>query len=315
MKLAIAFTSLAALCAASPARAAITFYDIFYTSFYTQNDAAPPATPDLHVFATRVLTDDPADLASASLAVPGGPFVYNLFPVAPTYYLAVRNFASVPAMELAFPAGTYTHSISGGNLGAASASLARPAGLFFCDEIPAFDAASFDTLAAFPATQDVALGFSSFTRPAAADTAVTFLTIFDSLGSIVFNAVEPGESTTEITIPAGTLEPGASYRVTLYFSSRIQIAEAGFGSATSIVGCDRATSATISTVPACPGDFNADTFVDDADFVIFAPAYNLLDCADPAMPAGCPADLNADGFVDDADFVIFAAAYNDLVCP
>jgi hypothetical protein len=55
--------------------------------------------------------------------------------------------------------------------------------------------------------------------------------------------------------------------------------------------------------------------VDDADFVIFAAAYNLLDCADPSMPVGCPADLNDDTVVDDADFVIFAAAYETLVCP
>ena len=65
----------------------------------------------------------------------------------------------------------------------------------------------------------------------------------------------------------------------------------------------------------CTGDLNGDTFVDDSDFVLFANAYNILDCADPAMPAGCPADLNADLFVDDSDFVLFASAYNDLICP
>jgi probable HAF family extracellular repeat protein len=65
----------------------------------------------------------------------------------------------------------------------------------------------------------------------------------------------------------------------------------------------------------CKGDLNADTFVDDTDFVLFANAYNILDCADPAMPAGCPSDLNNDGFVDDADFVLFADAYNNLICP
>ncbi len=64
----------------------------------------------------------------------------------------------------------------------------------------------------------------------------------------------------------------------------------------------------------CPGDLNNDGFVDDADFVIFANAYNILVCSDAAMPAGCPADLNFDGFVDDADFVIFSAAYNILIC-
>jgi hypothetical protein len=65
----------------------------------------------------------------------------------------------------------------------------------------------------------------------------------------------------------------------------------------------------------CPADLNLDTFVDDADFVLFAHAYNLLLCSDPAMPATCPADLNRDTFVDDADFVLFALAYNELICP
>jgi hypothetical protein len=32
------------------------------------------------------------------------------------------------------------------------------------------------------------------------------------------------------------------------------------------------------------------------------------------MPVGCPADLTGDAFVDDADFVLFASAYNALVC-
>ena len=62
-------------------------------------------------------------------------------------------------------------------------------------------------------------------------------------------------------------------------------------------------------------DLNADTFVDDDDFVLFATAYNILSCADAAMPADCPSDLNSDSFVDDGDFVLFVAAYNALVCP
>ena len=70
------------------------------------------------------------------------------------------------------------------------------------------------------------------------------------------------------------------------------------------------------TMPAgCPADLNGDQFVDDSDFVAFATAYNLLDCTDPSMPANCPADFNGDGFVDDSDFVIFANAYNQLICP
>jgi hypothetical protein len=80
----------------------------------------------------------------------------------------------------------------------------------------------------------------------------------------------------------------------------------------------QACAATMSeglTLATCPGDFNGDNQVDDADFVLFATAYNVLDCTDPTMPAGCPADLNGDDFVDDSDFVTFAAAYNELICP
>ena len=51
------------------------------------------------------------------------------------------------------------------------------------------------------------------------------------------------------------------------------------------------------------------------DFVLFATAYDILDCAAPAMPAGCPADLNTDTVVDDSDFVQFATAYDNFLCP
>ncbi len=65
----------------------------------------------------------------------------------------------------------------------------------------------------------------------------------------------------------------------------------------------------------CPADLNGDGFVDDADFQIFVVAYDILDCTDPAMPAGCPSDLNADAIVDDADFQVFVVAYNAVLCP
>lgn len=65
----------------------------------------------------------------------------------------------------------------------------------------------------------------------------------------------------------------------------------------------------------CVADLNGDRLVDDVDFTMFAAAYNVLVCEDPAMPINCPADLNRDGLVDDGDFQVFAAAYNDLLCP
>ena len=72
--------------------------------------------------------------------------------------------------------------------------------------------------------------------------------------------------------------------------------------------------ASVSCSP-CPADLNQDGQVDDADFSVFAVAYDILDCADPAMSAGCKSDLNKDGVVDDMDFQLFVVAYDVLICP
>ena len=68
------------------------------------------------------------------------------------------------------------------------------------------------------------------------------------------------------------------------------------------------------TLTLCSADLNCDGIVEDSDFSIFVVQYNILDCADPAMPPGCSSDLNNDGIVDDADFSIFVVAYDALLC-
>lgn len=60
----------------------------------------------------------------------------------------------------------------------------------------------------------------------------------------------------------------------------------------------------------CPGDLNYDDFVDDADFVLFLPAYDTLIVPD----ADRRCDWNGDRMVDDTDFTYFVRYYNDLLC-
>lgn len=57
----------------------------------------------------------------------------------------------------------------------------------------------------------------------------------------------------------------------------------------------------------CPGDFNLDNAVDDADFTTFVVAYEAL--------ASNRGDLTGDGLTDDSDFSLFVAAYDKLSCP
>jgi len=73
--------------------------------------------------------------------------------------------------------------------------------------------------------------------------------------------------------------------------------------------------ATINVSLTCPADLNNDGIVYDSDFQLFLMAYQVLLCADPAMPGFCQADFNHDSVVDDQDFVIFGHAYDDAECP
>ena len=61
----------------------------------------------------------------------------------------------------------------------------------------------------------------------------------------------------------------------------------------------------------CPGDLNDDTYVDDADFLLFLPSYDAL--LVPEADKRC--DWNGDRVVDDADFLLFLPYYDQLICP
>jgi len=126
-------------------------------------------------------------------------------------------------------------------------------------------------------------------------------------GAIHLVQAQPGTS-----LPysfTGVLKPGRSYTVLAQSS---HLANACAGAFFSLEGEYTLSGSFVSLAP-CPGDLNFDRVVDDADFALFAPAYNELICPNP--PLFCDADLNFDGFVDDADFALFAPAYNELVCP
>ncbi|MBL8874207.1 MAG: hypothetical protein JNM86_00250 [Phycisphaerae bacterium] len=94
---------------------------------------------------------------------------------------------------------------------------------------------------------------------------------------------------------------------------RTATSNSGGGAFSQVVNYDN-WSVRVHFVP-CTSDLTSDGAVDDTDFVLFATAYDILDCADPSMPSGCPADVNGDGFVDDTDFVQFSQAYDALECP
>jgi len=156
-----------------------------------------------------------------------------------------------------------------------------------------------------------------WTSPAAG-----YADIFVHVGGV---AIDPDYVSTDIAILKDSVQLAAtssynnasrySYyrRVDVSPGSAIDLSQ-GFGTNGSYFNDSTAFRFTV-VVNECIADLTGDGTVDDSDFSAFAPAYNLLECSAPAMPAGCPADINHDGFVDDADFSFFVVAYNALICP
>ncbi|MBS0190225.1 MAG: hypothetical protein U0573_04870 [Phycisphaerales bacterium] len=296
----------------SPATAGVQFYDLFYSTFYNQTSALPPTDYALSNFSSRVIAD-PGDFGTANVILPTVEQL-PLNEIGPGYFLYQQDFATQGDSLIAFPPGAYVFLLAGGSQGEQLGVINRPPESFWCEEIPAFTESSYTAMQSVDAASDFWAEFNTFSAPAPANLAATFVYVYDMDGNFVYGTFF-GSFTGTVQIPAGTLLAGTPYRISLYFSSRIEKFSENFGGSTAIVGFDRVTTASLFTLLACTGDLNKDGFVDDADFSIFVNAYNTLDCADPIMPAGCPADFNRDGVVDDTDFVLFVGPYNDLLCP
>ena len=295
------------------AGAAVVRYDLRYTLVYQQLGAAAPTVPGVYVWSSRVDLTDSTDASLASVTTPNSIGAF-LFPVGESSFLASRSFASEAAMYWTFPAGTYTVTLAGGGLGGVASALVRPTTTFYPEAIPAFTPAAVAAIASAPVTVAWPLTFNVFGVPPGANAGLFNDTATTENGTEIFSTVLGAESSVAV-IPSNTMTPASNYRLRLAFSSQRTAPSAGFPGATAIVAFDRETIYAFTTRTACGADFTGDALVDDADFVVFADQYQILDCADAQMQAGCPADLSADGFVDDADFVAFATAYNAFLCP
>lgn len=149
--------------------------------------------------------------------------------------------------------------------------------------------------------------FQSFTGTAVAQPALPAMFVVES-GSAVNvewfhngvlltdSARYQGLGSTTLTIPHPSLGDVGSYRARVHTYCLTS-----------------AMTGPLALTLVCSADLNRDALVDDADFGLFAVAYDALFCAAPAVE--CTGDLNTDGFVDDLDFMIFASQYNDLLCP
>jgi len=218
-------------------------------------------------------------------------------------------------LDAEIPPGDFTFDFTG-NVLAGGSHLFNLRPTAFCPEIPELTADTYSRLQSYKDDlgADFAGSMGGFTDQPGADSSSSSILIFDLGHRAVYYGASFVPTETSFLIPGGSVEEGRAYFGVLYYTVSYLEPGAGVDGGSHSTSFARTTFFYFNTRGPCPADLNGDGFVDDADFVIFVQAYNLLYCSDALMPDKCAADLTNDGYVLDDDFVSFVPAYNQLLC-
>jgi hypothetical protein len=220
-----AFAALLVLTSAFPCSASLIGYDVDFN--LSLNQTGPSAISLAGAFfASRGDMAAVGDFDGGTLTYPGpgSPAPFTVNPSSATELIYQTGFfASGPALDLAFPFGTYT--INATNSGNAalnqSDSVARSAD-FYTGDTPSLNAATYNGLQGLQAFTSFNIGFPAFTPAAGTDVAFTFFTITNAnTGAVVFNQGFLPPTTVGVALPANTLSPNTAYDYDLDYSDRI----------------------------------------------------------------------------------------------
>src|SRR6185295_8601956 len=144
-----------------------------------------------------------------------------------------------------FPETTYTLTVDRG-MGLESGDVFVPADLY-CPEIPHFTGDTYTRLQGYDASQAFTVTINGFTL--APGTNVGFCNVAvveEGVGGVFVAVLEPTDTSFEI--PAGTLQPGTNYSISIDYIDVVRTENAGFGAATSEAEYFRSTTSYFTTV-------------------------------------------------------------------
>ncbi len=207
---------------AGPSRASLIQVDIFNNTAYSQTSGNAPASPIGYFFNAGGMSN-PGDFDTAMLTYPGPGSPQALtFSNSADFGFGSPLIASLATYNSDYPFGTYTVSARNSvtmATGSASMNYSQDA---YTSTIPALTAATFNGLQGLNPASGFTIDFNSFAPNASANFAKTFFTIFDSSNTAVFSQGFLDPTTTDVFLPAGTLNANTSYHFELDFSDRIE---------------------------------------------------------------------------------------------
>jgi len=212
----------------------------------------------------------PGDAMAMRIMTPGGPRALSESDIEVEWELE-EIFASLAGLNAVYPASAmYTLEITSGSL--APLSQAFTLGVDeFPGAAPFLTGSAFDDLRTADPSQPIDL---TWPTPASAGAQAVFACIFRELGpglgdEPVFETTSLDPMSTGVTLPAGTLLPGADYTFEIGFANGEFLAPDPQGfDADAIIAYETVTTFPFTAracPPACPGDANDDGVVNFSD--------------------------------------------------
>jgi len=151
---------------------------------FSQVSPAQPTSPSSTIIQMNLQAQDSGDAASVDVTLPDG--VSSVSLSNNPKWLFLDSASSVPLLDAAYPAGTYTFSTSGGAVGSVSSSVdLRNSSLF--PPIPFLTGDSWDDLQALDPDADLTLSFNSFLPAQQSNNSFIDIVIFNLDPALISN--------------------------------------------------------------------------------------------------------------------------------
>ena len=212
---------------AAPARAGISFVDMFRCDSFSQTGNGNSLTTRGSFLSLRLASTGTNDYDTVQMICHGPKSPASLARVNPTHFRYQTGFyPSQFAMDTDFPIGTYRFTATGVS-GTDTTDFD-----YFADGypvgLPHLTGSNYTDLQGMNARVAFTFQFSLHTPHPLADEGFVFFTIFDyTANAIVFDAGFQPFTTTSLTLPANTLLPGRQYAYELIYSDRVIVPSPG----------------------------------------------------------------------------------------
>jgi hypothetical protein len=205
-----------------PSKADLSSFDLGWN---IENDQTGPSTvlPFGTFFSAYAYMPTAGDFTSGTLTYPGPGSPQALSPGSfggPNVYYQTPYLADLPALEAAYPFGTYTVQASGPSGPSSTVGIDYTAEAY--GNTPSLTAGSFNALQGLNPLLSDTVNFNGFTPNGAASQAFVFFNVYNvGTGADVFADNFLASSTASVVIPGGTLAADTAYSYELIYDDRI----------------------------------------------------------------------------------------------